>query len=241
MNSFINQLLEDRTALVGLTFLGISLVFFGFTMNTYNIDFDIFTGIFIAIYFITLVYFMVLMSYNKQKHDRYFRYRNFGHNIIGLQLFNISAYALNRSISVFHESVNWLVIFLIITNIALTYQAIRRDYKPSPINHFIVLVSTIAFFFHLYQSIYVGMLYPMTVISFWFFGVSLHTFVPLFFTIAFGIVLTRFFKQSSAFKNTAIIGLQFTVALIADFSTRYSHINTTNTESYHQKNEPYYD
>ena len=126
MNSFINQLLEDRTALVGLTFLGISLVFFGFTMNTYNIDFDIFTGIFIAIYFITLVYFMVLMLYNKQKHDRYFRYRNFGHNIIGLQLFNISAYALNRSISVFHESVNWLVIFLIITNIALTYQAIRE-------------------------------------------------------------------------------------------------------------------
>ena len=181
------------------------------------------------------------MLYNKQKHDRYFRYRNFGHNIIGLQLFNISAYALNRSISVFHESVNWLVIFLIITNIALTYQAIRRDYKPSPINHFIVLVSTIAFFFHLYQSIYVGMLYPMTVISFWFFGISLHTFVPLLFTIAFGMVLTRFFKQSSAFKNTAIIGLLFTVAFIADFSTRYSHINTTITEGFHQENEPYSD
>jgi XrtN system VIT domain protein len=241
MNSFINQLVEDKSALIGLVFLGISLLFFGFTMNTYDTSFDALPGIFFITYGITVLYFFTLMSYNHKKHNRYLKYRNFGHNVIGLQLFNISAYSLNRSIPVFHASVNWLIGFLIITNIALIYQAIRRDYKPSPVSHLIVALSTIAFIFHLYQSIYVGMFYPMTVMSFWFFGISLHTFVPLLFTIAFGIVLSRFLKQSSAFRITAIISLLVTIAFIADFSTRYYHINEVITESFHQENEPYND
>lgn len=241
MNSFVNQLSEDKYASVGLVFLGISLLFFGFTMNNYEISFDIFSGIFFITYIITAVYFLTLMSYNHAKHNRYLKYRNFAHNVIGLQLFNVSAYSLNRSISVFHNSVNWLVVFLIITNITLIYQAIRRDYKPSPISHFIVAVSTIAFLFHLYQSIYVGALYPFTIISFWFFGISLHTFVPLLFTLAFGIVLYRFFKQSSTFRLTALVSFFLAIAFISDFSIRYHRINNIITESFHQENEPYND
>ena len=114
-------------------------------MDIYNIEFDIFTGTFFLTYGVTVAYFFVLMLYNKKQYGRFFKYRNFAHNIIGLQLFNISAYTLNRTLPVFHESVDWLVCFLIISNVALVYQAIRKDYAPSKLSYFIALISTLAF------------------------------------------------------------------------------------------------
>lgn len=239
MENIINQIREDKVILFGLIFLVLSLLIFGVTANEYDIDNEIFTGVFFANFGITWLYYFVLLIKNKEVTGRYFKFSNFAHNVLLLQLFNVSAYSLNRTIPVFDLSTDWLVAFLIVSNACLVLHVLLKDYQSNFLNHLIVAISTAALIFHLYESIYIGPIYPVALFGFWFFGVPVHAFVPIFFAVAFGMVLYNFIKKTPSSWFIIALSAAFTIALISVVSVRFYNINEAILENFHTENEPY--
>jgi XrtN system VIT domain protein len=241
MQNIINQIREDSVIILGLAFLVFSLFIFGITANEYSVDNEVFTGMFFANFGITWIYYIVLIINNKQVTGRYFKFSNFTHNVLLLQLFNISAYSLNRTIPVFDLSTDWLVAFLIISNACLVLHVLLKNYESNFLNHFIVAISTAALTFHLYESIYIMPVYPIALFSFWFFGVPVHAFVPIFFVITFGMVLYNFIEKARSSWLIITLSATFTIALITVVSVRFYTINESILENFHTENEPYND
>ena len=195
---------QDNSIKVGLALLSLSFLFFACTVNAYTIDFDFFSGTFFFNYLLTVIYCIVVFIENKKDTGRYFRFNNFSRNVILLQLFNISAYSLNRSITVFNISTNWVLVFLVLSNILILVHVLFRDIKNTWLNHLIVIVANIGILFHLYESIYVWSAYPIAFMAFWFFGIALHAFVPLLFFWAHIKVVRHFLHKSPKYWTSTL-------------------------------------
>jgi hypothetical protein len=184
MKTILETIQKDGATKVGLILLTISLTIFLGTWNVYAIDWDIFSGSFFVAFGIVWLYAFIVGMNNIESYGKFFRFRNFTHNIILLQLFNLSAYMLNRSLPVFNESTQWLTAFLAISNVLLLFHSLRKKHTSHLLSYAILASSSISVIFHFYESIYVMMLYPIALIGFFFFGISLHAFVPILMTIA---------------------------------------------------------
>ncbi|HHS95661.1 MAG TPA: XrtN system VIT domain-containing protein, partial [Phaeodactylibacter sp.] len=180
---------------------------------------------------------------NKRKTGRYFKFNSFAHNILLLQLFNISAYALNRSIAVFDISTTWLTVFLLVSNIMLSLYALLGDFKNKYLNHFFLLIASIAILFHFYESLYVMQVYPITALSFWFFGISLHSFVPLLMMIAYIKVVRRYLKKTEAalYFPTALTTWIASLFFVFLFTYRFHEVNQMVGDSFHESQAAYHD
>ncbi|MFT5168574.1 MAG: XrtN system VIT domain protein [Saprospiraceae bacterium] len=241
MKTTLSSRLKDKTIATGLFFLALSFILFASTIDVYDTDFDVFSGVFFANFGLTFIYFFMLLWKNKRDTSRYFKFSNFGANIILLQLFNISAYSLNRTITVFNISTNWLIWFLLLSNTLLLVYALWRNYKSNWVNHLIVLISNVAILFHLYESIYIFQIYPIAFVGFWFFGIPLLTFVPILSMIAYIKVVKGFLKNSAQFWPTTLITWVLTIFLVSYVSLRFYKINTSIQQSFHQTRKPYED
>jgi len=241
MKHILETMQKDGIAKIGLIFLLVSLSSFVGTWNIYALDFDIFTGIFFVTFGITWIYAIAVGINNMKLYGQFFRYRNFTHNMILLQLFNVSAYTLNRTIPVFNESSQWLVVFLTLTNGLLILHSLRKQYNSTPLSYAILAASSLSILFHIYQSVYVSMLYPIAFIGFFFFGISLHALVPILFSIAHLIIIRRFLKKSSRFWATTAISFAFAFLMITYFSVRFHQINQTISANFHEELQPYQD
>jgi len=200
-------------AAIGLALLGISFFVFAYTVNIFETNFDIFSGVFFINYGITIIYLFLVLIDNKQETNRLFKFYNFRNNVILLQLFNISAYSLNRTVPVFQISTDWLVAFLLTTNILLLIHVFRRNYQTNWLNYLIVIAANLGIIFHFYESIYMMTMYPYSIIGFWFFGIPLHTFVPFLFTITFIHVVKKYINTNPKFWATTVATWVFVFAL----------------------------
>lgn len=239
MKNILETIQKDGATKVGLILLSISLVMFVGTWNVYAIDWDIFSGAFFVAFGMVWLYAFIVGMNNIEAYGKFFRYRNFTHNIILLQLFNLSAYTLNRSIPVFNESTQWLTAFLAISNVLLLIHSLRKNYTSNILSYAILASSSIAVVFNLYQSIYVAMLYPIALIGFFFFGISLHSFVPILLTIAHIKVIRGFLKKSSHFWTTTAISWAFVILMVGYFSVRFHQVNEIVKDNFHTENQPY--
>ncbi len=229
------------TAKSGLICLAISFIVFISTRNVFDIDFEIFSGVFFINYGITFLYLIIVIRSNKEEFDRYFRFSNFTNNMLLLQLFNISAYTLNRSIPVFDISTDWLIWFLMISNVLLLVHLFWKDYTITWLSNLMVVCFNLALIFHLYESLYVIQLYPIAFLACWFFGISLHSFVPLLFVMAFIKIIRRFLKKSTQFWTTTLLTWVFAVCFIGYMSFQFHQINTLREQSFHFSQKPYDD
>ncbi len=243
MNKLINlyETLQDTTNRIGLILLFISLSVFVSTLNVTNVEFDIFTNVFFVNYIFTFIYFIVVVVKNKQDTGSIFRFSSFPANIILLQLFNISAYSLNRSIPIFNVSTDWLVCFLIISNGLLLIHALWRDYTPGWFNYLMVFIVNIAIFFHIYQAVYIGVATFYSILVFWFFGIPLHAFVPLLFVWAFIKVSRNYLKANPKFWASSLLGWVLALGMVTYTSLCFKNINDTIKDSFHETQKPYED
>ena len=229
---------EKNVLSIGFSLLGISLTYFLFTLNGELQDTDLFNASFVVCGVIFVIYFFIVIAANLTKYGKRLRFKNLKYNIILLQLMNISAYALNRILPVFHISTGWLCVYLVLTNAALIAFVLRDEHKPDWLNHAIVLLVSSAMMFHLYESIYIAPIYPFAAAVFWFFGISLHAFVPIWFFITTIIVLRKYFKASPNYWRTAIVGIVIPLLFVGLFSTRWMSINRQITDAFHSQNTP---
>lgn len=241
MNPSDYQSTDKNVTLFGLIALAVSFIAFASTVKVFDVDFDIFTNIFFLNYILTALYFFMIIFENKRREDRYFRFNHFKHNILLLQLFNISAYSLNRSIPVFNISPDWLVGFLLLSNLFLLIYAFRKENVPNWLRHAFVFIANISIIFHTYEAIYVAQIYHITLVSFWFFGISLHTLVPGFLLWSNIKVVRHFLKQSTTFWTTTLVSWTLVIGLLSYMSIRFYTINQTIDQTFHQSNQPYQD
>ena len=241
MKTALSSVFQDKTIRTGLIMLALSLAVFTGTIRVYDINFDIFSNAFFFNYILVIIYFVMVMGRNKRETGRYFKPANFASNVILLELLNISAYSLNRTISVFNISTNWLVYFLIISNALLLVYALWKDQLPKWILHLIVFVSNIAILFHFYEAIYVMQGYMFGALGLLLFAIGFHILVPALFLLTNVKVVGRILKKSNSYWGTTAFTWAFSILFVGFVVIRFGQVNTILEQSFHETNKPYED
>ncbi len=231
----------DNSSKTGIIFLLISFLLFISTKNVFEVNFDIFSGVFFANFLFVWIYLVVVIANNKKTTGRYFRFAHFRHNILLLQLFNISAYSLNRSLPVFNISTSWVVWFLMLSNLLLILHAFFKKYDNKWWHHAMLISSSIGIFFHFYQTIYIAQILPFSILGFWFFGIPLHAFVPILFLWAHIKVVYRYFDSAPSFWPTSATSWASLFAFLGYFGYQFKVVNDTIGHAFHEENKPYVD
>ena len=188
----------NTTTTFGLFYLLIALISFQLfnTINVHQYDFlcIIFVFSFVVIYFIQLI---IAKVKNKK--------RNVPNNafdwLLLLTILEISSFNLNKVIPIFAHSANWVTFLLTITNVAMGYLLFPNQTEKNPILKkiaTIIAASGIPLF--IYFSIFLFPYSIYSIIGLLFFGLSIHVFTPLIFTIFFIYHLSKN-TQKTDFSN----------------------------------------
>ncbi len=140
-------------------------------------------GIFFIHYFLALAFVAVLLLKGAYGIRRSWKKESLHETIILLNLFLVSAYALNRELPVFDESVPWLCVYLIITSGGLlSYRYF--NILPRFVNYIQQIVLGSSIILYLYMAIYVANFYMLGTVGILLIGIGMHIFVPLLLLVA---------------------------------------------------------
>src|SRR5687768_2500479 len=150
--------LQDRTTLLGYILLTMSAGLYGLE-EYYDVSRgdDNFTIFFIH-YFIALAFVIILIVNKSYGIRRSWRRENIYKTAILLNLFLVSAYALNRELPVFENSVPWFCFFLLFTS-AVILSYLYFDSLPKVVNYIQHFLLGSALILYLYMTIYVANFY----------------------------------------------------------------------------------
>lgn len=197
-------------------------------------------GAFILHYGFFLVFFFGLLLRRDPEKGKRVRFSRLNYNILLLILGNISAYALNRLLPVFYDSVDWLTAYLFIFNGALLFFAIRKEREPDVINHLLVAIIGSGLLFSIYQAFYIFPIYGFTAITFWFFGISLHALIPIWFIVISIKVLKKYAAVSNLYQYAIIAGITIPALLTMGFAYRFHQVNQQFKLAYAEEKSPFY-
>ena len=136
--------------------------------------------LFFVAHLLTVGYSIAMMVYNRKVHGGVFRFKTRRYNILTLLLWTSSAYILNVTMTVFAESVPWLSAWILTYSVALLFISLLKKLGSHWVDYILVSILSLATIFHFYQTLMTFTLYPITIASFWLFGISLHALVPIF-------------------------------------------------------------
>lgn len=170
-----------------------------------------------------IIRFMFIHKWNISKIDS-------AESYLLLILSMISAWALNRDMPVFNESVEWLTALLFVMGIVGVLYSFFK--KTNPIfNSVHSAILGLAIPVLLYFSIYLLPIYPISAIGLFFFGISIHSFVPAFYLIFAVLELRKlFFLQASnkwVFSAVCIVMISYTAIFSYQWRQRTLLIDET--------------
>jgi XrtN system VIT domain protein len=177
------QRFPDGILVTGYVLLALSLLMFSFPFMGLPKATD--SGYFMINFALAGFYFILLWGSGRLRKGR----EGLHPLLLFLVLFLVSAYALNRDITVFDESITWfaaLQVLLCINYLAFAF----FDRLPAWLQHTMCFILGIAMVVFFYLACYLLPLYLMGMLAFFALGISLHTFVPLLFCI-YTVVLIR--------------------------------------------------
>jgi XrtN system VIT domain protein len=221
----------DQIWMLGLVLLIIAMLFSWFEANQEQRRGDF--GTFPLIFLIVVVYTVILISTKRLKwwlfgckpahYDTFFIY---------LALWMVSCFSLNRSLPVFNESVPWLSTHLAISCFICILYAWKDLFSPFLKSLWLAAMawtSVLMFYYMCY-------LLPVTMwgtLVFWFFGISLHSYVPLvFFVHIVRVLMLEWEETKDANSNWYIlIGLFAPILIVLSFLFMWSSRITNLTES----------
>ncbi len=191
-------------------------------------------GIFFIHYFLALVFVAVLLSKGAYGVRRSWKKERLHETVILLNLFLVSAYALNRELPVFDESVPWLCVYLIITSVVLlSYRYF--NILPRIVNYIQRIVLGSAIVLYLYMTIYVANFYMLGTVGILLIGIGMHIFVPLLLLIAAVrlLILTDGNKRSglAGVLLGAIVTIVFVAGFIIEWNARVKAIDRLANQS----------
>lgn len=137
---------------------------------------------------------------------------------LGLLLWLISAYALNREIPVFQQSTAWLCWILILVGVAMVAHTWKESLTIRA-QQVLYVVLAVGWWLFAYMAVYMVYLYLISVPMLIGLGLSAHTFVPITFAIVLGKRLWWGAQQEEHLRLGISIGLAIPAFAIGLFLT----------------------
>lgn len=213
--------LQNKTIVTGLVLSIFSTIVFSIP-EIFQYKTNDFWGLFFINYSLTAIYFIILFARWVSKHKwRLFRFDT--REITPLLILGMfSAYALNRDMRVFHVSVDWLCIVLIIFGAAAFLHSLLGDENKNW-NKVVAFLLGIGIPFFLYLSVYLAPIYLVSAVAFFFLGVSLHSFVPLVILIFSIIKSVKLVRQDRLNLWVLSTGLFVAISFTTIFAIQWSN------------------
>lgn len=227
MSTFKTQL-QDKQFNIGLILLLLTLFFFSIPVWV-DVDRNTYINFFIPCYFISIVYFIVLLSTGRLKRGRGGLFPLF----LFLIMFLISAYALNRELTVFASNANWFTALLVLSCLNYIVAAFFES-LPIWIRHIIGFVLGISIILFIYLSVYLFPLYLLSAVAAIALGISVHSFVPLLFTIYTIVLARRINRGSRRYWISFGIGAGMCIAVIVSFAIQWNSVTNKINHAYKQ-------
>ncbi len=137
---------------------------------------------------------------------------------VGLLLWLISAYALNRNMAVFQQSTQWLCWALVVVGLAIVGFAWKESLSVRGQQGLYALLA-FGWCLFAYMAVYIVGLYLISVPLLIGLGLSIHTFVPLAFAIALGKRLWQDAQREEHLRLGIFVGLGVPVVVVTVFLT----------------------
>lgn len=226
--------LNDKLFITGLLLILLSAFLFCIPLmaSAYNGD----GGFFICNYSIAVIFFVILLISKRLKKGN----EGLMPLFLFLILLLISAYSLNRQMTVFQDSVTWFTVLQI--GLCINYIAFAF-FKRLPVwlQYIMTFLLGIAFITFLYIAIYLFPLFIISIIASFVLGISVHSFVGLLFVIYTIVLLKKVVANNQAFFISFLGGAGVSVALIIVFVVRWTlltnELNTAWRQATVQENE----
>lgn len=134
-----------------------------------------------------------------------------------LTLFLISAFSLNRELTVFQDSVDWFSALLVLS--CVNYIAFSFfEAMPTWARHLLTFINGISLVIFLYLALYLIPVYAFGILGAILFGIGLHAFVPILF-VYFGLKLqANLSKENSNYWKSYLAGVTTSLMSIAIFA-----------------------
>jgi XrtN system VIT domain protein len=215
----LKKRLNDSIYRAGLGLMAISLFLFCLPFMI-TMEEQATFGLFAFNFMLTAAYFFIRVANRKkiEKEDK------IHHLFLLLVLFLISAYSLNREMSVFENSANWfagLLILLCCNYISFAF----FDSMPQWARHTVSFINGAGFITFLYLTIYLLPLSPIGIIGAFLLGISLHVFVPSLFTIYTIILQNRVSENNRKYWISFSAGLLAVLTFIIIYLIQWSSIS----------------
>lgn len=208
---------DEREPLrVGYALLAISFIIFVMTDLASGGNEENLLTIFFAHYIVALCYAGYLLYKRAFGIRRSWKPANIHNTIALLNLFLISAYALNRVVVVFQDSTTWLCVLLMLGSIC-TLSFRFFDVLPRWVNRlqYVTLGSTIILF--VYLSFFVSGYYVFGFIGTLAMGIGAHIFVPLFMIAGAGFLA----RGSRAHKRVSLQWITLGAAIVTAIAVAF--------------------
>lgn len=144
---------------------------------------DHFMVLFFVQYGLAIIYCVLLKTYLGTDFWSLFNSKTYSCHLILLVLFNISAFSLNKGITVFSESAEWLTILIIFENVLLLLIAIIKK-TPLWLKILFFIMLPVLLLFHVHQIIITLPMLVFGLLGSLFVGIGLLLFMPFFYLIA---------------------------------------------------------
>ncbi|RRB04525.1 XrtN system VIT domain-containing protein [Larkinella rosea] len=183
------------------------------------------SSVYIAHYLIAVLYTVVLL-YSKEL--RFFKAQpeeGRPARMLALVLWLISAYALNREMPVFQQSVSWLQGMLVLAGILMVGENWLEGLSVRG-QQLLIFGLAMVWWLFFYQTIYVGPYYHFGVLGLFILGIGSHIFIPLLITIAIGRILIRSWNDHEHRRPAIVFGLLVPLVITGWFLVKWSRIST---------------
>ena len=224
----------NNLILIGYSLLAASLILYGVFEYVALEKFEQRFTVFVLHYLIALGYTLALLMNGSLGILKSWRIENIDKTVVLLNLFLISAYALNRELPVFASSTSWLCVYLFVTSLCtLSYRYF--SYLNIWVNRLQHIVLGSAIILYAYLAVYVANVYTIGSIGMLFFGIGGHVFVPLIFFTAC-VFLIMYARKSNKISIYWIpvgssVTLIVVLAFMGEWNSRISKIEKLSNQS----------
>ncbi|MBO0932174.1 XrtN system VIT domain-containing protein [Fibrella aquatilis] len=171
----------------------------------------------LALVFGTVIFFNGGYAYYV-RHDR----RQQASVWVSLVLWWLSAFALNRQMAVFEQSVPWLSWVIVGSGLLMVLHT-WADILPRWGQQLLYAGLTGTWLLVVYQAVYVAQLYPISVPGLLVLGISIHTFIPALMAWVVGRQLWVAARQRPYLRHAVVAGLLVPLNLLVIFLLNWHH------------------
>ncbi|MBT1706950.1 XrtN system VIT domain-containing protein [Fulvivirgaceae bacterium PWU5] len=225
----------DHILSTGYFLLGASTLLYAITMLK-DADFlnDAGFPLFVVHYGMAIVYVILLLSNRFYGVVKSWRQENIHYTVVLLNLFLVSAYALNRLVPVFEDSVLWLCVYLVVSSlVAISFR--YYAHLPRIVNKIQYFLLGAALVLYAYLALYIGLVYFPATFGILVLGVGLLAFVPIFLLISL-VILIRYTKKTNRVSSNWIVAgsagmVTFALLFIIEWDARVRTIDRLANQS----------